>query len=237
MNSSKISDTARIFKNTEISNSIVSDFVIIGDNTIIKQSNIGCNTSINRDSYVYKSTFGQYCYTGRNATILSSTIGKFCSLAWNVSIGGGNHDFDKITTLPEWRFEMLDKRVLDHEKNTIFKERRESQAISIIGNDVWIATNAIILKGVNIGNGAIIAAGAVVVKDVEPYSIVGGVPAKKIGFRFNQERIFFFEKIKWWNWPIETIRNNRELIFCSPINQDVMSKLEYINSKIVDNYG
>jgi acetyltransferase-like isoleucine patch superfamily enzyme len=77
-----------------------------------------------------------------------------------------------------------------------------------IGNDVWIGINAIIKDGITIGNGAIVGAGAVVVKDVEPYSIVGGVPAKLIRFRFAKEEINFLEEMRWWDKPEEWIKNN-----------------------------
>ena len=78
---------------------------------------------------------------------------------------------------------------------------------------MWIGANVIILPGVKIGNGAIIAAGAVVTKDVEPYAIVGGVPAKLIKYRFKKEEINQLEEIKWWNWSIEEIERNIELFY------------------------
>lgn len=78
----------------------------------------------------------------------------------------------------------------------------------IIGNDVLISLNAIVLEGVKIGDGAVIAAGAVVTKDVKPYEIVGGIPAKHIKYRFDYEKIKYIQSIKWWNWSIEDIKKN-----------------------------
>ena len=83
----------------------------------------------------------------------------------------------------------------------------------IIGNDVWIGANVIILPGVNIGHGAVIAAGAVVTKDVEPYAIVGGVPAKLIKYRFNAEERQKLLSIAWWNWSLDKIEKNIELFY------------------------
>lgn len=98
----------------------------------------------------------------------------------------------------------------------------------VIGNDVWIGANVIILPGVKVGDGAILAAGAVVTKNVEPYSIVGGVPAKHIKYRFSQEMREAFLRIKWWDWPIEKIKENRELfyqpeLFCQVFDQADMT--------------
>lgn len=84
---------------------------------------------------------------------------------------------------------------------------------SYIGNDVWIGNNAVILPGVNIDNGAIIAAGAVVTKDVSPYEIVGGVPAKHLKFRFDENIRSELNKIDWYNWPDNKIRENLELFY------------------------
>lgn len=95
----------------------------------------------------------------------------------------------------------------------------------LIGNDVWIGANVVILPGVKVGDGAILAAGAVITKDVEPYTVVGGVPAKIIRKRFDNDMIEMFLKIKWWDWPIEKIEENIELfyqpnIFCKRFGKE-----------------
>ena len=83
----------------------------------------------------------------------------------------------------------------------------------VIGNDVWIGANVIILPGIHIGDGAVLAAGAVVTKNIDDYAIVGGVPAKVIRYRFQKEDIIKFQKLQWWNWEIEKIMDNLELFY------------------------
>ena len=85
--------------------------------------------------------------------------------------------------------------------------------LAIIGNDVWIGSNVLLLPGISIGDGAIIAAGAVVTKDIEPYSIVGGVPAKEIRKRCSEEKIKKLIQLKWWNWEEKTIAKKIELFW------------------------
>lgn len=129
----------------------------------------------------------------------SLTIGKYCSIAENVTIFlGGYHNSNCVSTYPF---------------NAAYPAKNlPSVLISkppiIIGNDVWIGAHAIIMGGVKIGNGAIIAAGSVVTKDIPPYAIVGGNPAKIISQRFDDETILALEKIKWWDWSVEKIKAN-----------------------------
>ena len=134
---------------------------------------------------------------GENATL---KIGNFCSIAPGVNIVlGGEHRVDWVTTYPF---------------NVILREYRHikghpaTKGDIIIGNDVWIGMNATILSGVTIGDGAVIGANSLVTNDVEPYTIVGGNPAKPIRKRFDQQTIDKLLKIKWWDWDIEKIKTN-----------------------------
>lgn len=140
-----------------------------------------------------------------NNQIWFSEIGKFCSIASGVRINAVNHPYKRVS---QHRFTYLPKEYGFSNSNSedIYLERKKKKVI--IGNDVWIGHNAIILPGLKIGNGAIIGAGAVVTKDVKPYSVVVGNPAKEIKKRFNDKQIQYLEKIKWWDWSHEQIKEN-----------------------------
>lgn len=126
------------------------------------------------------------------------SIGKYCSFADGLKIvGGGEHTLKWVST---WPF-------INNWKLIECYDLRESNCKGdiIIGNDVWCGTDVTILSGVSIGNGAVIAAGAVVVADIPSYAIVGGVPAKMIKYRFEQEICERLDKIQWWNWEKKVI--------------------------------
>lgn len=126
-------------------------------------------------------SIGKYSYVNPHSTLENCTVGNYCSISAGVNICPGEHDLYAISTHPLFARDEIPKR-----------------APVVIGHDVLISLNAVILKGVHIGNGAVIGAGAVVTKDVEPYEIVGGVPAKHIGWRFDPETRERIEQSRWW---------------------------------------
>lgn len=134
-------------------------------------------------------------------------IGKFCMIASDVRfiMNGANHLTESITSYP---FAIFGKDWA----NAMDGKTYPSKGDTIIGNDVWIGFNATIMAGVKIGDGAIIAAHAVVTKDVDPYTIVGGNPAKEIKKRFSKEQIDLLLELKWWDWDIEKITQNVQLL-------------------------
>lgn len=168
---------------------------------------------------VGKYTYGmpQIYENTNNATL---TIGSFCSIALNVKIYlGGNHDINRVSTYP-----------FGHIHNNIFNNfdgsgHPCSKGNVIIGNDVWICQNVTIMSGVTIGDGAVIACNSHVVKDVEPYTLVGGNPAKFIKYRFNNEQIKKLLEIKWWFWEDDKINKFSPLLCNNNID-------EFINSAI-----
>ncbi|MCL4152751.1 UNVERIFIED_CONTAM: hypothetical protein GTU68_022573 [Idotea baltica] len=127
-------------------------------------------------------------------------IGKFCMIASGVTfiMNGANHLTDAISTYP---FAIFGEDWADAMEGKSYPTKGDTK----IGNDVWIGYNATIMPGVNIGDGAIIATGATVTKDVEPYTIVGGNPAQPIKKRFPQEQIDQLMEIKWWDWDVKKI--------------------------------
>ena len=135
-------------------------------------------------------------------------IGKFCAIARDAKfiMNGANHKMNCFTTYP---FSIFGN---GWEKVQMRKDELPLKGDTVIQNDVWIGYDALIMPGVNIGNGSIIASRSVVVNNVEPYSIVGGNPAKIIRKRFSDEVINLLENIKWWNWPIEKITENLEIL-------------------------
>ena len=141
----------------------------------------------------------------------SATIGKFCSIDKNVTILlDANHRDDWCTTYP---FNIF------MEEFSYIKGHPASKGDVIIGNDVWIGMDAKIMSGVTIGDGSIIAANACVTKDVSPYTIVGGVPAKKIRSRFSPDTVKRLMEIKWWNWSEELIYEAIPLLQSSAFNE------------------
>ena len=136
-------------------------------------------------------------------------IGKFCSIACGAKFifNSANHTLSSLSTYPfpiffeEWGLDVRDITKAWDNKGDI-----------VIGNDVWIGYEAVILAGVTVGDGAVIGARAVVTKDVPPYTIVGGVPAKPIRMRFDRETVDALQKIRWWDWPKERIARHLEEI-------------------------
>lgn len=133
----------------------------------------------------------EYSYINDNSIVFNSDIGKFCSISYNCMIGLPSHPIRHISTSP---FLYSDNNVLN-----IPQSFKEFNTKTIIGNDVWIGAQAIIMKGISIGNGAIIGAGSVVTKDIPPYAIAVGNPAKVIKYRFDQRQIEFLEKFRYWD--------------------------------------
>lgn len=141
-------------------------------------------------------------------------IGKFCALARNIKfiMNGANHQISGFSTYPFYIFGNGWEKVTPRDNELPFK------GDTLIGNDVWIGYESIMMPGVTIGDGAIIAAKSVVVNDVPPYSIVGGNPAKIIKQRFTAETIKTLLEIAWWNWDINKISANLEYITSADID-------------------
>lgn len=172
--------------------------LIIGIYTTIRNSKIGNFNYLGNNVQFNNSNIGDHSYINSNSTVSRSNIGKFCSIASNVTLGLGEHPTNLISTHPA--FYSNNKGFKTFSDQTIYKEYSEIN----IGNDVWISNNVIVMGGVTIDDGAIIAAGAIVTKDVKPYEIVGGVPARHIKFRFDNNKIEKIKKSAWWekdeNW-------------------------------------
>ena len=168
----------------------------------LREVTIGVCCEILGDTAIEYTELGDYSYLGPGCMVADAQIGKFCAIAAQVRIGAPNHPLDRpsqhrFTYCPEYYTAEAQR---DH---SFFRQRRADRVV--IGNDVWIGHAVIVMPGVTVGDGAVLAAGAVVTRDVAPYTIVGGVPAKQIRERFNRDIAAQLSRIAGWDWPAETI--------------------------------
>jgi len=168
----------------------------------LRECRIGQQCEILAHSALEYSSLGDFSYVGEYCTIADAQIGRFVAIANHVRLGAPNHPMERasqhrITYCPEY---YSPNATRDHD---FFAHRRDERVV--IGNDVWMGHGVIVLPGVTVGDGAVLAAGAVVTKDVAPYSIVGGVPAKLLRPRFTGSIANELQRIAWWDWPLETI--------------------------------
>lgn len=196
---SKISGSSTLYTDTVVKNSVVGDNCIIGDFSRVYESKLEKFSRVDRNNFLLKSKLGEYSYTGQFTVIMHSEIGKFCSISWGVTIGAGEHDYSKLTT-HDFLYNPVYGLSDGHVSYDRFNEKME------IGNDVWIGTNSTICRGVKIGNGAVVGANSVVTKDVPPYAIVAGCPARIIKYRFDENIIDRLESLKWWDFPISVVK-------------------------------
>lgn len=189
-------------KNTLIASSKIGANVTIQKNTVIKRSELADFVNIHNDCKMNGSSVGSYSYIAKSSEISYTDIGKFCSIGAEVWIGVGKHPPNFISTSPVF-YSTLNKQLgFSFSDKQLFEEFSRCT----IGNDVWIGSRVMILDGISVGDGAIIAANSVVTKDVAPYSVVGGVPAKLIKMRFDEATVEKLVHEKWWNWNIEDIK-------------------------------
>ncbi len=213
--------SVQVYKYCSLRDCCLSSGTEIGDYSRLRNSNLGEMVFVQRYNIIENSEIGRFSYTGKNTIITSAVIGKFCSISWNVSLGAGNHDYNRTTT----HAFLYDDRYNLKPKNISVYDLCSDHCI--IGNDVWIASGACVCRGVTIGDGAVIAAGSVVTKDVDPYTIVGGVPAKQIKKRFDENTIKRMKSIPWWDLLVDVISKHFRLFECVP-SKDSLDELEML---------
>lgn len=194
---------------TFIKNDLTRDSISVGDYTYFDAG----NSEISFEECVTH----HYDFIGDHLI-----IGKFCAIASGIEfiMNGCNHRLASVTTYP---FNIMGGQWADHApKLTDLPYKGDT----IIGNDVWFGQNVTVLPGITIGNGSIIAANSVVTKDIPPYTVVGGNPARQIKKRFSDEVIQVLEALSWWDWPIDTITKHLDVLTDSNLDLKKLTQLK-----------
>ena len=219
---SKVGKRSEIAREAEILDSILGSDLYIDKYTRVEYSRLGDSVRLERNNQIVYSQMGRYSYTGTNTVIKNAVIGKFNSISWNVSIGGNTHDMNHVTThsflvYPKWKMGGC-------------SNWQSASEVCETGNDVWIGSGANILRGVRIGDGAVIGASSVITKDVSPYAIVVGNPGRVLRLRCKEEWIEQLQQLHWWDLPAQVIREHFEL-FHAELTVDIIKKLEEVCMK------
>ncbi len=171
---------------------------------------------LNKEDIIYNGCFvGAYTYGYESFLEYggANSIGRYCSINHTARIVD-NHFIGGISTHPFLTsYVDYDWEEHSHRMQMLYKNNTNSVKYSVIGNDVWIGANVIVIQGVNIGNGCVVGAGSVVTKDLQPYGIYAGAPAKLLRLRFDEKDIKSLERIKWWDWDRKKIEENIELFY------------------------
>jgi acetyltransferase-like isoleucine patch superfamily enzyme len=163
---------------------------------------LGYKVKVLNKASIGQCTIGDYSYISNHCNFERTIIGKFVSIGPQVMCGMASHPLDFVTTYPGFYSKYSSNSEFFGTQHTV----EEFKSVHI-GSDVWIGARAVIIGGVNIGHGAVIAAGAVVTKNIPPYAIVGGVPARIIKYRFNTETIKLLLDSQWWNKDIALLKS------------------------------
>jgi phosphonate metabolism protein (transferase hexapeptide repeat family) len=181
----------------------LSEAPLIDPTAHIENSHFGRYTEVAERCVLQETHLDDYSYLMQDCITWSARIGKFANIAAQVRINATNHPIERAT-LHHFTYRSNDYWPDERRDESFFDWRREHSVT--VGHDVWIGHGATILPGVQIGNGSVIGSGAVVTRDVEAYTIVGGVPARLIRRRFSQEIGERMDRLAWWDWPHEVLR-------------------------------
>ena len=180
-----------------------ADEPLIHPSCVVKDCTFGRYVELGDNCVVTESSFGDYTYLFAQNDVYCSEIGKFNSIATGVRINPVQHPMRERAAAHHLTYRAAHYG-LGEDDPTIIHWRRSRRVTT--GNDVWIGHNAVVMGGVTIGDGAVVAAGAVVTHDVAPYEIVGGVPARHMGWRYEENTIAAMLRIRWWDWSHEELK-------------------------------
>lgn len=172
---------------------------------VVRNCHIAWSSWIARGAVLVNSSVGAYSYLGGGAYLIATQVGRYCSIANGVKIGGMEHSWWWGSTSPR------------------LSDQNISSKITVIEDDVWVGSNAVIRQGTRIGRGAVVGAGAIVLKDVPPYSIVAGVPAKEIRKRFDDDTIHKITATRFWEYGPKEAKRLLSAIEFPPTSQEVGS--------------
>lgn len=215
-----VDSSAKIYRDVVLEKSTVEAEAIVGDFSRIRSSRVGRHCSIDRQNLLLNVTLGDRSYTGPWCMLFHAEVGRYCSISYRVTIGPPDHNYHRLSSHPF----IYDPKFGLFEESEELRNEKFSRPCRI-GHDVWIGCNATILRGVEVGNGAVIGAHALVNRDVPPYAIVAGTPARIIGYRFSREVIAELERIRWWEWPEEKIRKHHTLFMTEEPSLEELRKL------------
>ena len=217
----------KIYKNVRIIHSTIGKESSVGDNTTVRNSEIGDHSQIQRYCDLLRTSMGRCSIVEKNTVLHDAIIGSFCEISWQCSIGGDNHNYH-LPSIHHFYWQSF----FGYEENddsvgasNFFSKLRSEPCV--LGNDIWVGSGVIVNRKVHVGNGAVLASGCVVTKDVPDYAIVGGVPARIIKYRFDEPTRKRLLNIAWWNWPDRVLKANRHL-FEQEVNDELLKKMEAV---------
>ncbi len=212
-----------ISKFTEVTDCILPKSVNVHDHSTLIRTRLGEMCMVGKFSKMAYSEMETLSYIGDYTVVINSIIGKFTSISWGVTIGPEEHDYRRVTN-HSFLYSLKSFQLVSEKHYSPFEKECR------IGNDVWIGCNSTILRGVTIGDGAVIGANSLVNKSIPPYAIAVGNPAKIIKYRFDESLIKGMMEARWWELPVDMISANASLFAIEP-TEEIINKIKLLHGR------